>query len=103
MDPTGRATSLLQIAPGGVITPIATNADGLLGAANRTVIHVGKTTVIYLANTGSPLFSTNTPASGRRCSDHHQLNHAAPRAPRGPSAGIKSASAASATPRTRPR
>jgi hypothetical protein len=41
---------LLQITPGGVITPIATNADGLLGAANMTLIHVGQSTVIYLAN-----------------------------------------------------
>jgi hypothetical protein len=41
---------LLQITPGGVITPIATNADGLLGAANMALIHVGRSTVIYLAN-----------------------------------------------------
>jgi hypothetical protein len=55
---------LLQITPGGVVTPIATNADGLLGAANMTLIHVGKSTVIYLANTGAPLFSTNTTGFG---------------------------------------
>ena len=52
---------LLRITPGGVITPIATNADGLLGAANMTLIHVGQSTVIYLANTGSPS-SAATPA-----------------------------------------
>jgi hypothetical protein len=42
-----------------VVTPIATNADGLLGAANMTLIHVGRATVIYLANTGMPIFSTH--------------------------------------------
>ena len=41
---------LLQMTPGGVIAPIATTADGLLGAANMTLIHVGQSTVIYLAN-----------------------------------------------------
>ena len=41
---------LLQITPAGAITPVATNADGLLGAANMTLIHVGQSTVIYLAN-----------------------------------------------------
>src|SRR4051812_9994330 len=41
---------LLQITPTGVITPIATNADGLLGAANMVLTHVGQSTVIYLAN-----------------------------------------------------
>jgi uncharacterized protein (TIGR03118 family) len=41
---------LLQITPGGAITPIATHADGLLGAANMSLIHVGQSTVIYLAN-----------------------------------------------------
>jgi hypothetical protein len=41
---------LLQITPQGDITPIATNADGLLGAANMALIHVGQRTVIYLAN-----------------------------------------------------
>jgi hypothetical protein len=41
---------LLQITPGGVITAVATNADGLLGAANMALIHVGQSTVIYLAN-----------------------------------------------------
>jgi len=41
---------LLQITPGGVVKPIATNADGLLGAANMVLIHVGQSTVIYLAN-----------------------------------------------------
>jgi hypothetical protein len=55
---------LLRITPGGVITPIATNADGLLGAANMTLIHSGKSTVIYDANTGAPLFSTNTTGFG---------------------------------------
>jgi hypothetical protein len=55
---------LLRITPSGVITPIATNADGLLGAANMTLIHSGKSTVIYDANTGAPLFSTNTTGFG---------------------------------------
>ena len=41
---------LLQITPAGSITPIATNADGLLGAANMTLVHAGRSTVIYLAN-----------------------------------------------------
>ena len=41
---------LLRITPAGIITPIATNADGLLGAANMALIHVGQSTVIYLAN-----------------------------------------------------
>lgn len=55
---------LLQITPGGVVTAIATNADGLLGAANMTLIHAGKSTVIYLANGGMPFFSTNTTGFG---------------------------------------
>lgn len=55
---------LLQITSAGVVTPIATNADGLLGAANMTLIHAGKSTVIYLANSGAPLFSTNTTGFG---------------------------------------
>jgi sugar lactone lactonase YvrE len=55
---------LLQITPAGVVTPIATNADGLLGAANMTLIHVGHRTVIYIANTGAPLFSTDTTGFG---------------------------------------
>jgi hypothetical protein len=55
---------LLQITPGGVVTAIATNADGLLGAANMTLIHVGKNTVIYLANGGTPFFSSNTTGFG---------------------------------------
>jgi hypothetical protein len=41
---------LLQITPDGTVTSIASHADGLLGAANMTLIHVGRTTVIYLAN-----------------------------------------------------
>jgi hypothetical protein len=49
---------LLQITPGGVVTPIATNADGLLGAANMSLIHVGQTTVIYLGNTGEDFLGT---------------------------------------------
>src|SRR5204863_173944 len=38
---------LLQITPGGVVTAIATHADGILGAANMSLIHVGQNTVIY--------------------------------------------------------
>jgi sugar lactone lactonase YvrE len=49
---------LLQITPGGAITPIATHADGLLGAANMTLIHVGQRTVIYLANTNLDFVGT---------------------------------------------
>jgi hypothetical protein len=55
---------LLQITPGGVVTSIATNADGLLGAANMTLIHHAHSTVIYLANSGMPIFSTNTTGFG---------------------------------------
>jgi sugar lactone lactonase YvrE len=49
---------LLQITPAGSITPIATHADGLLGAANLTLIHVGRSTVIYLANSGIDFLGT---------------------------------------------
>ena len=49
---------LLQITPAGAITPIATHADGLLGAANMTLIHVGQSTVIYLANGGVDFLGT---------------------------------------------
>jgi hypothetical protein len=55
---------LLQITPGGVITVVADNGDGLLGAANMTLIHAGPSTVIYLANSGAPFFSTNTTGFG---------------------------------------
>ena len=55
---------LLQITPAGVVTTIASNADGLLGAANMTLIHVGQRTIIYLANSGFPIFSTNTTGFG---------------------------------------
>jgi hypothetical protein len=54
---------LLQITPGGVITPIATNADGLLGAANMTLIHNGKSTVIYLANGAVDFLGTGLTSS----------------------------------------
>jgi sugar lactone lactonase YvrE len=43
-------SELLQITPGGAITPIATHADGLLGAANMVLIHAGQSTLIYIAN-----------------------------------------------------
>ncbi len=49
---------LLRITPSGTITPIATNADGLLGAANMTLIHHGQQTVIYLANGASDFLGT---------------------------------------------
>jgi len=49
---------LLQITPGGAITPIATHADGLLGAANMALIHAGQNTVIYLANGGVDFLGT---------------------------------------------
>jgi sugar lactone lactonase YvrE len=49
---------LLQITPAGVITPIATNADGLLGAANMVLTHVGQSTVIFLANGAQDFLGT---------------------------------------------
>ena len=54
---------LLQITPGGAITTIASNADGLLGAANMALIHVGQQTVIYLANGGSDFLGTGATSS----------------------------------------
>jgi sugar lactone lactonase YvrE len=55
---------LLQITPDGEITAIATNADGLLGAANLTLIHVGRSTVIYLANTNNDFLGTGDTGMG---------------------------------------
>ncbi len=49
---------LLQITPSGVIPPIATHADGLLGAANMALIHLGRNTVIYIANTNDDFLGT---------------------------------------------
>lgn len=49
---------LLQITPRGAITVIASNADGLLGAANMALIHVGQSTVIYDANTNDDFLNT---------------------------------------------
>lgn len=49
---------VIQITPAGAITPIATNADGLLGAANMALIHVGQSTVIYIANGGDDFLGT---------------------------------------------
>jgi len=49
---------LLRITPSGTITTIASNADGLLGAANMSLIHVGKSTVIYLANGADDFLGT---------------------------------------------
>jgi sugar lactone lactonase YvrE len=49
---------LLRITPAGAVTTIASNADGLLGAANMTLIHVGHSTVIYLGNTTVDFFGT---------------------------------------------
>ena len=49
---------LLQITPGGSITPIASHADGLLGAANMTLIHIGQNTVSYDANTRNDFLGT---------------------------------------------
>jgi hypothetical protein len=54
---------LLRFAPDGAVTTIATNADGLLGAANMTLIHVGRSTVIYLANGGSDFLGTGQTSS----------------------------------------
>ena len=56
--------SLLRMTGSGVITTIATNADGLLGAGNMTLIHVGQTTVIYLANSCASFGSPNTGGAG---------------------------------------
>jgi hypothetical protein len=55
---------LLRITPAGSITTIASNADGLLGAANMALIHNGKSIVIYLANGGAPFGSPNTTGFG---------------------------------------
>lgn len=49
---------LLQITPSGVITPIATHADGLLGAANMSLVHVGQNSVIYLGNSNADFLGT---------------------------------------------
>jgi sugar lactone lactonase YvrE len=49
---------LLQITPSGVVTPIATHADGILGAANMSLIHVGQNTVIYLGNSNDDFLGT---------------------------------------------
>ena len=56
--------TLLQITPDGTTTVIASNADGLLGAANMTLIDEDHRTIIYLANGGQPFFSTNTTGFG---------------------------------------
>ena len=50
--------TLIRITPAGVITTIASHADGLLGAANMDLIHVGQSTVIYLANGGVDFLGT---------------------------------------------
>ena len=55
---------LLQITPSGTVTAIATHADGLLGAANMSLIHAGPSTVIYLANGGTSFGSPNTGGAG---------------------------------------
>lgn len=49
---------LLQITPERTINVIATNDDGLLGAANMTLIHVDGSTIIYLANTNNDFLGT---------------------------------------------
>jgi hypothetical protein len=49
---------LLRITPAGSITPIVTNADGLLGAANMSLIHVGQNAVIYIGNTNDDFLGT---------------------------------------------
>jgi hypothetical protein len=54
---------LLQITPGGTITPVATNADGLLGAANMTLIHQDHSTIIYLANGAVDFLGTGQSSS----------------------------------------
>ena len=55
---------LLRITPAGVVTTIASNADGLLGAANMTLIHHAQSVVIYLAISGFPFGSPNTTGEG---------------------------------------
>jgi sugar lactone lactonase YvrE len=57
-------SELLQITPGGAITAIATHADGLLGAANMTLIHSGQDTVIYIANGESCAFVPGCTTTG---------------------------------------
>jgi hypothetical protein len=49
---------ILQITPGGHIAPIADHSDGLLGAANMVLIHVGQTGVIYIANSNDDIAGT---------------------------------------------
>jgi sugar lactone lactonase YvrE len=49
---------LLQITPSGAITPIVTHADGLLGAANMSLIHVGQNAVIYIGNSNDDFLGT---------------------------------------------
>jgi len=49
---------LLRITPSGDVTTIATNADGLLGAANMSLVHAGQSTVIYLANGNTDFLGT---------------------------------------------
>jgi hypothetical protein len=55
---------LLRITPAGVTTLIASNADGLWGAANMALIHNGQSVVIYLANSGTGQFSGNPTGLG---------------------------------------
>jgi sugar lactone lactonase YvrE len=57
--------TLNRITPAGVVTTIANHPDdGILGAANMTLIHVGRDTVIYLANGGVDFFGTETGGLG---------------------------------------
>jgi hypothetical protein len=57
-------SELLQITPSGTITPIATHADGLLGAANMTLVHSGQNAVIYIANGDSCSFVPGCTTTG---------------------------------------
>ena len=56
--------TLLRITQAGTTTVIASNADGLLGAANMTLVDQDGRTIIYLANGGVAFFSTNTTGFG---------------------------------------
>jgi hypothetical protein len=49
---------LIRITPAGDVSTIADHDDGLLGAANMVLVHVGRSTVIYLANGGVDFLGT---------------------------------------------
>jgi sugar lactone lactonase YvrE len=52
---------VLQITPDGDVTPVATYQDGLVTPANMALIHIGKSTVIYVGNMYRPGASGSDP------------------------------------------